>query len=197
MDTAISDMADYNTDTGDAYRLSSGRAILLATHAHLATGFSVLAAAGAGVSVLAWRPDVFLLDGTQFGLRWGVMVALFAFVLFRIVEAVHDGAAAAVTMAHGLPGRFYQPLGRWLGLLAVLLALPLAPSIRVAWNLNTAAVFTDPAFLSPLALVVVTWLGMAGIAWAAIESTHSHRRYLRQMQDVEQGTTPTPGDLPV
>lgn len=188
MNTATSDMAVYNSETSDAHRLSPGRVIRLAAHAHLATGFTVLAAAGTGVSVLAWRPDLFLLGSAQSGLRWGVMVALFAFVLFRVIEAAGDGAGAAVTMANGLPGKPYQPLGRWLGMLAVLLALPLWPSVVNAWHVNSIAPLTTPVFLQHLGLLAAPWLGMSVVAWVAIESTHSHRRYLHQMQNVEQGT---------
>lgn len=182
--------ATHSTDQPD--RLSFHHIQRLHNAAILASALTAVAAVLAWLTITTWSPATFLPSYAQHGLRFWILAAASGLTLLRTIEAVWDRTHGEASLAAGAATPIpVQPLGRWLGVLTLLLSMPL-------WNLAIAAVQANDASIlftfetaERAALLAAPVIALALLTHGMIAGVGELRWQLHTRQRSEQSTVET------
>jgi len=175
--------------SGEPERLSFHRIQRITTAATTATVLTAVGAALAWLVITQWSPATFLPSYAQHGLRFWLLAAISGYALLRTVEAVWDRTHGEARLAAGAATPIpVQPLGRWLGLLSVLLSMPLWDRAITAVQANDASILFTFELAERAALLAAPVLALAVLTNGVIAGVGELRWQLDLRQRTKQST---------
>lgn len=162
-------------------RLEWDRLIRLDRHVTAAT--AALGAACVGIWCLITLTPGYLPTWGSHGLRWTVLAAIVAYLLYRVCFYTHEQMQLATERAAGADAPYGPELSGPVAWLAVPLSLPLWPALRTAFLTNDAHALATPETAAHVCFALLAIGFVMSAAWLAqLWFGIAHRCLLRSQE---------------